>query len=88
MLTVLTQDGGSMQRIAAALGADLARAVPSEAAVGGGGAPGVVIASAAVELPPLLADPLRAGDPPVVGHVSGGRLDDTIIAAVQAADRP
>jgi L-seryl-tRNA(Ser) seleniumtransferase len=87
------------ERIAAALGPALARAVASDAAVGGGGAPGVVIASAAVELPPLLADPLRAGDPPVVGHVSGGRLlldlltvpaslDDTIVAAVLAADRP
>jgi L-seryl-tRNA(Ser) seleniumtransferase len=86
------------QRIAAELGPDLARAVPSEAAVGGGGAPGVVLPSAAVELPPLLADPLRGGDPPVVGHVTGGRLlldlitvpeslDDTLVAAVRAADR-
>jgi L-seryl-tRNA(Ser) seleniumtransferase len=87
------------QRIAAELGPDLARAVDSEAAVGGGGAPGVVLPSAAVELPPLMADPLRAGDPPVVGHVTGGRLlldlltvpeslDDTLVAAVRAADRP
>src|SRR3954454_24918587 len=87
------------RRIAAALGPDLARAVDSEAAVGGGGAPGVVLPSAAVELPPLMADPLRAGDPPVVGHVSGGRLlldlltvpeslDDTLVAEVRAADRP
>jgi L-seryl-tRNA(Ser) seleniumtransferase len=87
------------RRIADALGADLARAVPSEAAVGGGGAPGVVLPSAAVELPPLLADPLRTGTPPVVGYVSGGRLlldllavpeslDDTLVAAVRAADRP
>jgi L-seryl-tRNA(Ser) seleniumtransferase len=87
------------RRIADALGADLARAVPSEAAVGGGGAPGVVLPSAAVELPPLLADPLRRGTPPVVGYVSGGRLlldllavpeslDDTLVAAVRAADRP
>src|SRR4051794_992169 len=87
------------RRIAAELGPDLARAVDSEAAIGGGGAPGVVLPSAAVELPPLLADPLRAGEPPVVGHVAGGRLlldlltvpeslDDTLVAAVRAADRP
>jgi len=86
------------RRIAVELGPDLARAVESEAAVGGGGAPGVVLPSAAVELPPLLADPLRLGDPPVVGHVTGGRLlldlitvpeslDDTVIAAVRAADQ-
>jgi L-seryl-tRNA(Ser) seleniumtransferase len=86
------------RRIAAELGPDLARAVTSEAAVGGGGAPGVVLPSAAVELPPLLADTLRGGDPPVVGHVSGGRLlldlltvpeslDDIVVAAVRAADR-
>jgi len=86
------------ERIAAELGPGLARAVASEAAVGGGGAPGVVLPSAAVELPPLLADPLRAGDPPVVGHVSGGRLlldlltvpesyDEVVLAAVRAADR-
>jgi L-seryl-tRNA(Ser) seleniumtransferase len=86
------------ERIAAELGPGIARAVPSEAAVGGGGAPGVVLPSAAVELPPLLADPLRAGEPPVIGHVSGGRLlldlltvpesyDDVVLAAVRAADR-
>jgi L-seryl-tRNA(Ser) seleniumtransferase len=86
------------RRIAAELGPDLARGVSSEAAVGGGGAPGVVLPSAAVELPPLLADVLRVGDPPVVGHVTGGRLlldlitvpeslDDTVIAAVRAADQ-
>ena len=75
---------------------DLAEAVPSEAAVGGGGAPGVVLPSAAVALPPGLADPLRAGEPPVVGHVAGDRLlldlltvpadlDDTLVDAVRRA---
>ncbi|MEV0203442.1 L-seryl-tRNA(Sec) selenium transferase, partial [Nonomuraea sp. NPDC050691] len=57
----------------AAAGAD-ARAVPSAAAVGGGGAPGVTLPSAAVSLPERLAAPLRTGDPPVVGRVEGGRL--------------
>ncbi|MBO0844219.1 MAG: L-seryl-tRNA(Sec) selenium transferase, partial [Nocardioides sp.] len=85
-------------RIARELGPDLARAVPSEAAVGGGGAPGVSLASAAVELPALLADPLRLGEPPVVGYVAGGRLlldlitvpaslDEALVSAVRAADR-
>ncbi|MGJ6964157.1 L-seryl-tRNA(Sec) selenium transferase [Streptosporangium sp. G11] len=51
-----------------------ARAVPSEAAVGGGGAPGVTLPSAAISLPERLAVPLRTGEPPVVGRVEGGRL--------------
>jgi L-seryl-tRNA(Ser) seleniumtransferase len=80
------------------LGVGTARAVPSEGAVGGGGAPGVVLRSAAISLPPPLADRLRTGQPPVVGHVKGGRLlldvltvpehlDDALIEAVrQAAD--
>ncbi|WP_431895526.1 L-seryl-tRNA(Sec) selenium transferase [Nonomuraea sp. bgisy101] len=51
-----------------------ARAVPSRAAVGGGGAPGVTLASAAVSLPEWFAVPLRTGDPPVVGRIEGGRL--------------
>ncbi|GAA4579751.1 L-seryl-tRNA(Sec) selenium transferase [Planotetraspora phitsanulokensis] len=51
-----------------------ARAVPAEATVGGGAAPGARLASAAVSLPERLAAPLRTGDPPVVGRVEGGRL--------------
>ncbi len=62
------------RRIADLLGPGLAEAVVSEAAVGGGGAPGVVLPSAAVSLPAALADPLRRGEPPVVGHVTDGRL--------------
>ncbi len=76
-----------------------AEAVPSRAAVGGGGAPGVELPSAAVALPPGLAKPLRLGDPPVVGHVARGRLfldllmvppeDDRLVAAAvrRAAER-
>jgi L-seryl-tRNA(Ser) seleniumtransferase len=82
------------RRIADALGDDLAHAVPSEGAVGGGGAPGVVLPSAAVSLPHVLADPLRTGRPPVIGHIAGGRLlldvltvpehlDDALIEAVR-----
>jgi L-seryl-tRNA(Ser) seleniumtransferase len=53
----------------------------SDGAVGGGGAPGLDLASAAVSLPADLAAPLRAGDsvrrgsmPAVVGRIENGRL--------------
>jgi L-seryl-tRNA(Ser) seleniumtransferase len=49
-----------------------AKVVPSDAAVGGGGAPGVVLPSVAVHLPELVAAPLRQGDPAVVGRVEHG----------------
>jgi L-seryl-tRNA(Ser) seleniumtransferase len=58
-----------------------ARVVESRAAVGGGGAPGVELPSAAVSLPEPLAAPLRCGapvargeHPAVVGRLEGGRL--------------
>jgi L-seryl-tRNA(Ser) seleniumtransferase len=64
----------------AAAGLD-ACAAGSQAAVGGGGAPGVMLPSAAVSLPTSLALPLRAGAPvraglvpAVVGRTEGGRL--------------
>ena len=50
-----------------------AEAVGSVAAVGGGGAPGVDLPSAAVALPERLATPLRTGRPPVVARVERGR---------------
>jgi L-seryl-tRNA(Ser) seleniumtransferase len=50
-----------------------ARAVESDAAVGGGGAPGVVLPSAAVSLPAWMATALRQGQPVVVGRVERGR---------------
>ncbi|WP_326799461.1 L-seryl-tRNA(Sec) selenium transferase [Streptomyces sp. NBC_01808] len=76
-----------------------AEAVPSDARVGGGGAPGVTLPSAAVALPTALAGPLRTGDPAVVGRVHGDRLlldlrtvpeedDATLLAAVLAAVAP
>jgi L-seryl-tRNA(Ser) seleniumtransferase len=61
------------ERIAARLGKP-ASAVPSVGRVGGGGAPGVEVPSAAVALPEHLTGSLRLGDDPVVGHVHGGRL--------------
>jgi L-seryl-tRNA(Ser) seleniumtransferase len=58
-----------------------ARVVECQAAVGGGGAPGVLLPSAAVSLPESLAVPLRCGPqvsrgefPAVVGRRDGGRL--------------
>ncbi|MEV8565460.1 L-seryl-tRNA(Sec) selenium transferase [Streptomyces sp. NPDC051322] len=50
-----------------------ARAVRSEATVGGGGAPGVTLPSAAVSLPELYAVELRTGPQPVMGRIEGGR---------------
>jgi L-seryl-tRNA(Ser) seleniumtransferase len=71
------------ERVAAALaarGVD-ARAVTAQSAVGGGGAPGVRLRSAAVSLPSALAAALRDGprvrdgrQPAVVGRVAAGRL--------------
>ncbi|NVI92544.1 L-seryl-tRNA(Sec) selenium transferase [Actinomadura sp. BRA 177] len=48
-------------------------AVESEAAVGGGGAPGVVLPSAAVSVPDSYAARLRQGLPAVMGRVEDGR---------------
>ncbi|SDZ34485.1 L-seryl-tRNA(Ser) seleniumtransferase [Amycolatopsis xylanica] len=50
-----------------------ARAVESAAAVGGGGAPGVELPSAAVSLPARYAEALRLGDPAVVGRIARDR---------------
>jgi L-seryl-tRNA(Ser) seleniumtransferase len=73
-----------------------AQAVRSEATVGGGGAPGVVLASAAVALPADLAQRLRTGEPAVLGRVERKRLlldlvavppddDERLSAAVRRA---
>lgn len=73
-----------------------AEAVASDATVGGGGAPGVTLPSAAVALPEAAAAALRAGDPAVLGRVEKGRClldlravppdaDDTLLGAVLAA---
>ncbi len=72
-----------------------ARAVASDSVVGGGGAPGLTLPSAAVELPAQLAAPLRTGDPAVLGRVERGVLlldlravppgDDQVLAAAVLA---
>ncbi|NKQ58609.1 L-seryl-tRNA(Sec) selenium transferase [Amycolatopsis sp. K13G38] len=71
-----------------------AQAVDCVSAVGGGGAPGVELPSAAVSLPEASALPLRTGDPPVVGRLERGRClldlrtvdpadDEVLLAAVR-----
>ncbi|MEU6281261.1 L-seryl-tRNA(Sec) selenium transferase [Streptomyces sp. NPDC047028] len=82
----------------AAEGAD-ARAVETAATVGGGGAPGVDLPSAALSLPEPYAHVLRTGRTPVVGRLEGGRClldlrtvpeedDDRLAHAVRSAARP
>ena len=50
-----------------------AEVVPSAGAVGGGGAPGVELPGWAVAVAAELAEPLRTGEPAVVGRLEGGR---------------
>jgi L-seryl-tRNA(Ser) seleniumtransferase len=47
--------------------------VPSDGAVGGGGAPGVRLAGWAIATPAALAEPLRRGAPPVIARVERNR---------------
>jgi L-seryl-tRNA(Ser) seleniumtransferase len=54
--------------------AGLGEVVPATAVVGGGGAPGVELESWALALPERYAEPLRLGDPPVLGRVERGQL--------------
>jgi L-seryl-tRNA(Ser) seleniumtransferase len=65
-----------------------ATAVRCVAAVGGGGAPGVELPSAAVSLPARYAPALRTGAPPVIGRVEHNRclLDLRTVAVEQQAD--
>jgi L-seryl-tRNA(Ser) seleniumtransferase len=75
-------------RIVAGLAPEVdGEAVSSTATVGGGGAPGVPIESAAIALPEHLAEPLRL-DPvlPVVGHLQRGRLLLDLIAVAPEDD--
>jgi L-seryl-tRNA(Ser) seleniumtransferase len=89
----LAAEPGSLQRRAAAIAVALAAhgvdvmAVASRATVGGGGAPGVTLDSAAVSLPERFAALLRAGSPPVLGRIERGRclLDLRALPAEQDA---
>jgi L-seryl-tRNA(Ser) seleniumtransferase len=88
--------GARAERLAAAVGGEV---VPSDGAVGGGGAPGLVLPGWAVALPPSYAEQLRLGTPCVVGRVEQGRClldlrcvpesaDDDVRDAVLACRRP
>ena len=79
--------------LAEAVGGEL---VPCGGAVGGGGAPGVLLPGWAVSLPAELAALLRVGETPVVGRVSAGTLlldlrcvpetaDEQVVLAVRQA---
>jgi len=83
----LTATVASVRDRAEALAARLAaagldcRAVAADAAVGGGGAPGMTLPSAALSLPERLASALRSGAavrrgdmPAVIGRIERGRL--------------
>jgi len=95
----LDADPDSLSRRAARLATALAdmgaEACTTEARVGGGGAPDVVLASAAVALPEHYAAALRAGNPAVLGRLEHGRClldlraippeqDATLAAAIRA----
>jgi L-seryl-tRNA(Ser) seleniumtransferase len=69
------------------------QAVTTDAAVGGGGGPGVTLPSAALSLPERLAPELRSGPavrrgdvPAVVGRIEGGRLLLDLRAVTPADD--
>jgi L-seryl-tRNA(Ser) seleniumtransferase len=75
----LSADPGALHRRATAIATALAAhgvdavVVASQATVGGGGAPGVTLDSAAVSLPERYAMLLGAGSPPVLGRLERGR---------------
>jgi L-seryl-tRNA(Ser) seleniumtransferase len=87
----LTAEAHTLQQRARAIATALAErgvdatAVVSQATVGGGGAPGVHLDSAAVSLPARYAPLLRAGRPPVLGRLEGNRylLDLRALGAEQ-----
>jgi L-seryl-tRNA(Ser) seleniumtransferase len=89
--SVLARAGALAERLAAG-GVDC-RVADADAAVGGGGGPGVTLPSAALSLPEPLAVELRAGEavrrgdvPAVVGRIEGGRLLLDLRAVAPADD--
>jgi len=89
---ILTERGGRICTALASFQIE-ARVEQTVAAVGGGGAPGVTLPSAAVSLPTTLAEALRAGPavrrgarPAVVGRTEDGRLLLDLRAVAPADD--
>ena len=74
------------ERLAGRLSDVGAEPVRTVAAVGGGGAPGVELPSAAIAVPAALAPRLRLADPAVVGHVERGRLLLDLVAVPPEED--
>ncbi|MGW4194680.1 L-seryl-tRNA(Sec) selenium transferase [Streptomyces sp. NPDC005004] len=91
-LAALRADPGELRerarRLAAMLRADGidSRGADSEAVVGGGGAPGVSLPSAAVSLPAEYAARLRQADPAVMTRVENGRCLLDLRAVPEDAD--
>ncbi|MFF0384384.1 L-seryl-tRNA(Sec) selenium transferase [Streptomyces sp. NPDC004286] len=91
-LTALRADPEALReradRLAASLRADGldSHAVDTEAVVGGGGAPGVALPSAAVALPVAYAALLRGTDPAVMARVEDGRCLLDLRAVPEGAD--
>jgi L-seryl-tRNA(Ser) seleniumtransferase len=99
----LAADPADLRRRAEALATRLATAgidavaIDSTATVGGGGAPGTTLPSAAVALPERFAAALRTGDPAVLGRLEHGRClldlravdpgDDEVVARAVLAAR-
>jgi L-seryl-tRNA(Ser) seleniumtransferase len=80
------------ERLRAAVGGEI---VASAGTVGGGGAPGLRLDGWALALPASFGEPLRAGDPSVIGRLHRGRYlldlrcvpeidDDAVLAAIKA----
>jgi L-seryl-tRNA(Ser) seleniumtransferase len=62
------------EQLCGALGWPLDRLRASEATVGGGTLPGELLESVALVIPERHADPLRRGDPPMIGRLHAGEL--------------
>ncbi len=74
---------GRCERLATAVGGEV---VPSDGAVGGGGAPGLALPGWAVALPVAHATALRAGHPVVVGRVERDRCLLDLRCVPESAD--
>ncbi|MGZ4629347.1 L-seryl-tRNA(Sec) selenium transferase [Oryzihumus sp.] len=83
----LHADPAALRRRAETLAAEVGgQVVPSDGAVGGGGAPGVALPGWALALPATLAEPLRAGDPAVVCRVERDRCLVDLRCVPESAD--
>jgi len=82
---VLRRRADGLARTLAGVAAEV---VPSTGAVGGGGGPGLTLPGWAVALPAAYAEPLRRGDPGVVGRIERGRclLDLRCVPVTADAD--